>query len=179
VQSAFGLKSQYPEMKDVKVGHAHFALRMALKEVKRVKDSGLTQEEFDLTKKFLKSYMKLYIQTPEKRLGFLLDSKFYGSKDYIMEMDEALEKLTLAQVKEAAAKYLQIDNMYVTMIADDQEVEHLKESLMTNAASPMNYSKAVKESLTEEIFKQDKEVENYKLNVKSVSIVKPEETFVK
>jgi hypothetical protein len=65
------------------------------------------------------------------------------------------------------------------MIVDDQEAEPLKESLMSNKPSPMNYSKAVKESLTEEIFKQDKEVEAYKLNIKSVNIIKPEDTFVK
>lgn len=179
VQSAYSLKSQYPEMKDVNVGHGHFALRIALKEIARVKEKGISKEEFELTKQFLRSYMKLYVQTPERRLGFLVDSRFYGQKDYITEMDKALEKVTLQEVNEAARKYLQIDNMYVTMIVDEEEAEPLKQSLLSSTPSPMNYSQAVKESLTEDIFKEDKEVESFKLNVKQVSILKPSETFVK
>ena len=47
----------------------------------------MTEKDFELTRTFLRSYIKLYIQTPEKQLGFLLDSKFYGRHDYINEMD--------------------------------------------------------------------------------------------
>lgn len=179
VQTAYGLKSQYPEMKDLKIGAAHFALRMALQEIERVKENGLTKEEFELTRQFLKNYMKLYVQTPERRLGFLMDSHFYGMKDYIMEMDKALEKLTFEEVNAAAKKYLQTENMYVTMITEEDEAQPLKEALLSNAPSPMSYSQAVKESLPEEVFKQDKIVENYKLNVKEVKILKPSETFVR
>jgi zinc protease len=69
--------------------------------------------------------------------------------------------------------------MYVTMITDEEEAQPLKEALLNNNPSPMAYSQAVKESLPEEVFKQDKIVESYKLNVKEVKILKPSETFVR
>lgn len=178
VQSAYSLRSQYPEMENLQVGHAHFALRMALSEIERVKNNGLTKEEFELTRQFLRSYMKLYVQTPERRLGFLLDSRFHGMQDYIAAMDEALANLTLEQVNQAAKKYLQTQHMYVTMVVDAQEAAPLKQSLLSNKPSPMSYSKAVRESLTEPILKHDAKIQNYKLNVKEVRILTPEETFV-
>ncbi len=178
VQTAISLKSQYPELGDLKIGHAHFAIRMALNEIDRVKKEGLTKEEFDLTKQFLRSYMKLYIQTPERQLGFLMDSKFYGMDNYIAEMDKKLEALTLEQVNTAAAKYLQTDNMWITIITDKEEAEPLKQSLLTNKKSPMTYSNIIKESLPAEVFELDKKVEVYPMNVKQVIIEKPSELFI-
>jgi zinc protease len=178
VQTAVSLKGQYPELGDIKVGHAHFAIRMALSEIERVKKEGLTKEEFDLTKQFLRSYMKLYIQTPERQLGFLMDSKFYGMDDYIAEMDKKLAALTLEEVNAAAAKYLQTENMYVTMITDKAEAEPLKASLLTNKKSSMTYSNIIKESLTPDVFELDKKVEVFPMNVKKVVIEEPSELFI-
>ncbi len=178
VQTAFSLKSQYPELGDIKIGHAHFAMRMALNEIDRVKNDGLTSEEFELTRQFLRSYMKLYVQTPDMQLGFLMDSKFYGLGDYIKEMDAALAALTLEEVNTAAATYLQTENMYITMITDEAEAAPLKESLLKNKVSPMSYSDVIRASLPAGIFEADKKVEGYKMNVKKVEIETPASLFV-
>ena len=111
VQTAKGLKGQYPELNDINIGHAHFALRMVLNEMDALIQNGMTQDAFNLTRDFLRSYMKLYIQSPERQLGFLMDSHFYGRKDYIMEMDKLLAKLTVADVNTAIKKYWQTKNM--------------------------------------------------------------------
>ncbi|XOV95234.1 MAG: M16 family metallopeptidase [Bacteroidota bacterium] len=177
VQTAISLTGQYPELAGLKIGHAHFAMRMALMEVDRVSKEGLTKEEFDLTKQFLMSYMNLFVQTPAKQLGYLMDSRFYGMKDYISEMNVALAKLTLEEANAAAAKYLQVANMDITMITDNAEAEPLKQSLLTNAPSPMSYSDVVKGSLGPEIFEVDKKAEVFPMNVKSVKIVPPGDLF--
>lgn len=179
VQTAFSLKSQYPELSDIEVGHAHFALRMALFEIERVKNEGLTQEEFDLTRQFLRSYSKLYAQTPNKQLGFRMDSRFYGLDDYLIHLDQKLSELTLEDVNNAAKKYLQTQNMYITMITDAGEAEALKKALLENKPSPMTYSKLVQESLSQEVFDLDKKVENYNINVKNVIITPPKDIFIK
>ena len=178
VQTAFSLKSQYPELGDITIGHAHFALRMALHEIERVRNEGLTQEEFELTRQFLRSYTKLFIQTPARQLGFLMDSRFYGMDDYISQLDEKLAALTLEEVNAVARKYLQTENMCVTMITDENEVEPLKESLLKNEPSPMSYSNVIRESLPQEVFEQDKQVETFPMNVKEVKIVQPSELFI-
>src|SRR6185436_8003600 len=77
VQTAKGLKGQYKELSDIKIGHAHFALRMALREMDEMITKGMSKEDFENTRDFLKSYTKLYIETPAKQLGYLMDSRFY------------------------------------------------------------------------------------------------------
>ncbi len=177
VQIGTQLKEQYEELQDIHIGHAHFALRLAIREIDLLVDKGLSQDDFERTKQFLRSYIKLYIQTPEKELGFLMDSRFYGRKDYIKELDALLEDVTLEEVNNAVKKYLQTDNMFVTIVTDDSEAGPLAESLKENQPSPMSYSNLVKEGLPEEVIKEDDEVAIYPLNVTSVEIVPSANTF--
>lgn len=177
VQIAKQLKMQYEELSDVSIGHAHFALRMAIHELDKLIKNGLTEEEFEATRTFLQSYIKLYTQTPEKQLGFLMDSKYYERKNYINELSALLERVTLKDVNSAIKKYWQVDNMFVTIVTDESEAEPLAESLKNNSPSPMSYSNLVKEGLPKEILEEDNEVANYKLNIKSVKIVGSADTF--
>jgi zinc protease len=94
VQTAKGLKGQYPELESINIGHAHYALRMTLQQMDSLINGGMDTAAFEATRSFLKSYMKLYVQTPAAQLGYMMDSKFYGRKDYINEMDALLTKLT-------------------------------------------------------------------------------------
>lgn len=177
VQIAKQLTQQYAELADVKVGHAHFALRMAFYELGKLVKSGLSKEDFEATREFLRSYVKLYAQTPEKQLGFLLDSGFYGRENYLQELDGLLAELTHEDVNKAIQKYWQTENMFVTIVTDKSEAEPLAESLRANQASPMSYSNLVREGLPQDILDDDSVVENLKLNVTSVKIVDSDETF--
>jgi zinc protease len=177
VQIAEKLKIQYEELSDIKIGHAHFALRMAFFELKKLVENGMSEQDFQATREFLRSYIKLYVQTPSDRLGFLMDSKFYGRKDYINELDKLLAKLTLNDVNKALKKYWQTDNMFVTIVTSKSEAEPLAVSLKENLPSPMSYSNIVKAGLPEEIVAKDKMVANLKLNIKSVKIVDSANTF--
>ncbi|NWG26925.1 MAG: insulinase family protein [Ignavibacteriaceae bacterium] len=177
VQIAKQLKMQYEELKDVKVGHAHFALRMALREMDKMIKNGLSQEDFEATRAFLKSYIRLYIKNPDQQLGYLMDSKMYGRENYIEELGELLSKLTLEDVNNAIKKCFQIDNMKITIVTDVSEAEPLAESLRNNLPSPMSYSDIVKAGLSEEILSEDAATENFLLNVKRVTIVDSKDTF--
>ncbi|TDH20642.1 insulinase family protein [Segetibacter sp. 3557_3] len=177
VQIAEGLKAQYAELNNIQVGHAHFALRLAIREVDELATNGMNKEDFEATRDFLRSYNKLYIQTPEKQLGFLMDARFYGRKNYIEEMDALLAKLTLDDVNRAMKKYWQVNNMFVTIVTDDSEVGPLAEALKNNTPSPMSYSNLVKEGLPKTITDEDEKIANYKLNVKAVKIVDSKDTF--
>jgi len=177
VQIADQLQQQYPELNGINVGHAHFAIRLALREINRLLKNGLSQEDFELTRQFLRSYIKLYIQTPSQELGYLMDSRFYNRENYIEELDQLLATLTLEDVNSAIRKYLQIENMYVAIITDDSEADPLAQSLEKNNASPMSYSNLVREGLSLDVTNEDEEIANFTLNVKSVEIVDSKETF--
>ena len=177
VQTAAGLKKQYPELSGISIGHAHFAMRMALREMQQLIDKGMSNEDFEATRTFLRSYMKLYIQSTERQLGYLMDSRFYERKDYISEMNTLLTALTLQDVNAAMKRFWQTQNFYVVIVTDKTEAEPLKKSLETNLPSPMSYSNVLKSSLSPEILSDDKNVENYPLNVKSVAIINSSDTF--
>ena len=177
VQTAKGLKGQYPELGNIEIGQAHFAIRMAIREMDELIKNGLTKEQFELTRTFLRSYIKLYAQTPEKQLGYLLDSKFYGRKDWLKEADGLLAKLTVTDVNTAIKKYWQTKNMFITIVTDRSEVAPLAKSLRDNTVSPMSYSNVLRGVLTPDIFAEDKLVENYPLNISKVTIVESNDTF--
>lgn len=177
VQIAKQLKQQYPELKDIQLGQAHFALRMAIRELSKIINNGISNADFEATRTFLRNYIKLYIKSPSEQLGYLMDSKFYGRKDYIKEMDKLLADLKPEDVNKVIKKYLQLDNMFVTIVTDKSEAASLKESLLNNNDSPMSYSNALKSGLPKEVIAEDEEVSKFRLNIKSVDIIKSEETF--
>lgn len=177
VQTAKGLKAQYPEMSDINIGQAHFATRMVLKEMDLLIKNGLSKEDFELTRDFLRSYTKLYVQSPSSQLGFLMDSRFYGRKNFIAELDGLLAKLTLQDVNNAIKKYWETKNMAIVFVTDKSEAEPLANSLKNNAPSPMSYSNTLKPTLSQEILAEDKMVETYPMPVKKVTIIDSDKTF--
>ncbi|MBK7381481.1 MAG: insulinase family protein [Ignavibacteriales bacterium] len=177
VQIAKQLKAQYEELKAINIGHAHFALRMALREMDKMIKNGISAEDFEQTRAFLQSYIKLYVTSSDQQLGYLMDSKMYGRENYINELGELLSKLTLDDVNNAIKKYMQLDKMKITIVTDVSEAEALANSLKNNLPSPMSYSNLVKAGLPPEILKEDSETENFKLNVKKVNVIDSKETF--
>lgn len=179
VQTARGLKGQYAELSDINIGHAHFAIRMVLKEMDSLIIKGMSSQDFELTRNFLRSYMKLYIQSPERQLGFLLDSRFYGRKDYIMEMDKLLAELTVTQVNAAIKKYWQTKNIDIVIVTDKSEADLLAKSFKEGSPSAMSYSNNLKSALSNDILEEDKVVEKYPMQVKNVTIINSDDTFRK
>lgn len=177
VQTAKGLKGQYPELNDITIGHAHYALRMVLKEMDNIIEKGMTQQDFELTREFLRGYIKLYVETQERQLGYLMDSKFYGRKDYINDMDRLLSKLTLNDVNNAIKKYWQTKNMDIAIVTDQSEAEPLAESLRAGTVSPMSYSNSLRASLAKPILEEDKEVAKYPMKVNSVKVIDSDKIF--
>ena len=154
---------------------AHFALRAAIMELQKLVDNGMSQKDFDLTKKFLKKYYLHYAPTTNMRLGYKLDDLFYGIKDHLKKLPVMLDKLTLDDVNRAIKKHLQYRNMKIAMITMDGE--KLKKALITNAPSPMVYETPK----PPEVLEEDKKIERYplKIEAKNVKIFKAEEMFVR
>lgn len=179
VQTAKGLKGQYPELDSIEIGHAHFALRMAVRELNLLVKDGMSQEDFDLTRDFLRSYMKLYAQTAEQQLGYLMDSKFYKRDNWLSSADQLLAACTLEKVNAAIKKYWQSENMFVSIITDKSEVVPLARSLRENMVSPMSYSNALKSVLTKEILAEDEIVKSFPMKTGSITIVESNDVFRK
>jgi len=152
---------------------AHFAVRDALYEVERLRDQGMTQAEFDLTREFLLNYSRLWAQTLQDRLGFLLDSRFYGMPSYIDEIQSRLPKLTVEEVNRAAKKYLQTDNFEAVVVTN--HAADFKATLEKEQASPMKYNSQPAAAVLE----ADKTIEALKVKPTSIEIIPIAQMFEK
>ncbi len=150
---------------------AHFALRNAIYEVERLIERGMTQEEFELTRDFLVNYSKLWAQTLPNRLGFLMDSQFYGAGYYIDQVDDRLQALTLDDVNAAIEKYFQADNFAAVLVTNG--AADVQEYLEADAPSPMPYNAPPED----EVIEEDKGIEGLPIGAGSFDIVPVDSMF--
>ena len=132
---------------------AHFALRNAIYEVERLVERGMTQEELELTRAYLVNYSKLWAQTLPDRLGFLMDSHFYGTEYFIDEIDARLAALTLEEVNAAIAKYINAADFHAVLVTDG--AAELQAAIEAGEPSPMIYNAPPPPEVAEE----DKSIE--------------------
>ncbi len=153
--------------------NAHFALRQALVELENLVTSGLTPEDFEATREFLLNYSKLYVQTASRRLGYEMDSRFYGTGFYVDEIQRRLAALTVDDVNAAVQRHLQHANLAVAVVTTD--AEGFRDRLLSNQPSPPTYNATV----SDEILAEDNAIVGYELaiNPERIRVVPVEEMF--
>lgn len=161
-------------IRPVQHAHRHFALRLALWELDRLVREGMTQEQFETTRAFLKNYKNLWAQDQSRRLGYLMDSKFYGTDDFLATMPAKLDAVTLDQVNAAIKKYLRADRARIGIVTKGADA--FLRDLMTNQASPMTYEA---EGMPADVLAEDAVVAAYRLSInrEKSKIVDVEEMF--
>lgn len=150
---------------------AHFALRNALYEVDRLAEGGMTKEAFELTRDFLVNYSKLWAQSLSDRLGFHMDSRFYGTPYYIDEIERRLAGLTVEQVNAAAKKYLATSAYEAVLVTDDAAA--VKAYLEAGEPSPITYNAEV----PAEVVEADKAIQKLPVEPTAIVIVPAAEVF--
>ncbi len=152
----------------------HFALRMAIREIENLIKDGIPEKDFEETRKFLINYSKLWVQTQSRRLGYLMDSEFYGTGYFIDEIAKQLPKLTKKDVDNAVRKYLNFQNMKVAMVTEGSS--EFADDLKTNKVSPITYQH---QNISKHILDEDRYIQKYplKINEKKLKIVNAESVF--
>lgn len=153
-----------------------FALRATLRELKRLVDRGMSREDFQLTRKYLKNYVLHYAPTTMERLGYALDDRFYGVEgSHLEKFRRMMDEITLEEVNAAIQKYLQYDNLVIAIVT--RGAEDLKKALVRDAPSPFEYPTAKPKAVLEE----DRQISTFPLQIESeaVTIVPVEELFVR
>ena len=160
-------------IRPVEPQNSMFALRATLYEYDKLVREGMKQEDFDSIRSFLIKYANVLTSTQGARLGYALDSRYYGTPEYTAFMRERLSKLTLADVNRAIKQYLNPGNMRVVMVTKD--AESLRDAIVKGAPSPITYNSPK----PEDILAEDKVIEKYKVNVRpdQVVIVPVEKVF--
>ena len=153
--------------------NAHFALRQAMRELQRLVEQGLSREDFEATRDFLLNYSQLYVQTTDRRLGYLMDARFYDSGFLVDEIRARLPELTVDDVNSAVRRHLRFDDLGVAVVTSNAEA--FVERLLAGEPSPPTYNTAV----GEDILAEDAEIIEYPIpfNMERVQIVPVREMF--
>lgn len=139
----------------------HFVLRAALRELQLLVDQGLTPEQFELTRNFLRKYILHYAPTTTMRLGYAIDDKFYNVPGSHLELFRThLDSLTLDDVNQALKKHLQYRNLQIVFVTND--AQGLKQALINNTPSPITYPTPK----PKEVLLEDKYIINFPLDIK-------------
>jgi zinc protease len=150
-----------------------FALKLALYELNKLVEKGLSQEAFDSTKEFLAKQTNLLAQTQSEQLGYALDSRFYGIPTYSTFLKDALGKLTLQAVNDTIRRRLRSTNLEVVVIASDAEA--LRKAIASGSTASVKYVTPP----PADVLAEDKLVGAYKLDAGSVQVVPVASIFEK
>jgi zinc protease len=131
-------------IRPVAPGHAHFAIRQAIGELRKLIRDGITESAFEETRDFLIHYAKLWAQTPSRRLGYAMDGAFYGTKSLLDELDARLPEMTAADVNAAVRRHLSAGRLHIAVVAGEDGAPAFVDALAANAASPITYDTATK-----------------------------------
>ncbi len=143
----------------------HFVIRQALRELRKLVEEGIPEARFELVKNYLTNYTKLYAQTLGERLGWQIDSHYYGYDDFLAELEKRLPSITREEVNAAIKKYLNWENVRVVVITQDAQA--LKDELVSNAPSPITYANP---NMPKSILDEDLIIQAYSLDVKPENV---------
>ncbi len=124
-------------LRPVRPENAPFALRQAIRELDRLVRTGLTLQEFENTRTYLLNYSRLWAQSQSRRLGTLMDARFYGFDDYLERVQRELKGLTVERVNAAVRAHLRSDRLALAMVTG--RAAELKETLLSGRPTPIVY----------------------------------------
>jgi zinc protease len=152
---------------------AHFALRAARFELDKLVRDGLAQEDFEATRNFLVKFIHVLTKRQDSRLGYAMDSGWYGIPELGPWMTQKLAALTRDDVNAAIKRHLGSESMSIVVVAKD--AEDLRARLVAGTPSPIAYDAAKPAAVLEE----DKIIATYDLGIAAerVEIVPIETVF--
>ena len=154
---------------------AHFALRAAIRELAVLVDDGLTEDEFELTRSFLKKYVLHFATTSDERLGYAVDDRFYGveGEGHLARFRQLMDEITLEEVNAAIREHLRANNLKIAIVTG--EAEALAEALASDAPSPLEYDSPKPQAIVDE----DGAIASYSLGItlEDITIVPVDDMF--
>ena len=126
-------------IRPVNVDQAHFAIRMAVKELFEFVENGLSQEDFERILPYVQGYYALFLQTDSRQLGFAVDDAFYGQEQAWLEMLQSRwSTLTVDEINAAIQRHVDPSNLQIAIVHPD--AAGFADLLASEAPSPIEYA---------------------------------------
>ena len=150
---------------------AHFATRVAMYELDKLIEEGMTESAFEATRAYLAKFVSLLTDGQSRQLGYAMDSQYYQTDEFADYVRDGLANLTLDDVNRVIRENLDsrdVQYVFVTRDGDD-----LRQRLMSDQRSPMTYDA----QLPQEVLDEDRLIDNLQLAIDAVDVVPAEEVF--
>lgn len=124
-------------IRPVRPEQAVIAIKIALHELERLIEDGISEHDFEDTRQYLMKNVFVMTKTQDQQLGYALDSRWYGIGEFTSYMREHLSALTAERVSDVVRKHLSAENLSVVVISGDAAA--LREELLAGEFSPITY----------------------------------------
>jgi zinc protease len=134
----------------------------------------MSAADFEATRKYILNVSRLWTQDFSRRLGYRMDSEFYGFPSFIDRIQEELPRLKVEDVNAAVKRHLQAKNLAVAIVTPDAAA--VKETLLSGRPTPITYQTP---TTSEALLAEDKQIEAFPLPIQRerVAIVKAQDLF--
>jgi zinc protease len=153
-----------------------FATRAGLREIDRLVESGLPEDQIERTRGYLHDFSLNYGNTISRRLSFAVDDAFYGLEGddaYLKAIRPELAQLDKAAVDAAIREHLDAPGMYMVFITQDAEA--FKALLLSGEPTGITYAG----EQPAEILAEDEEIAAFPImvNEEDITIMTISEVF--
>jgi zinc protease len=150
-----------------------FTMKLVLKDLSDLVEAGVPKEELERYKNFEINHFPFEIQTPQRKLGLLLDEDFYGNYGFVDNFEKNVKAVNPDQVNSDLKKYIFPDDIAIVAVvsnADDFKKELFSDQTVIEYPSGVDPA-ALKEG--------DDKIKAFELKIKpeDVSVVKVSELF--
>lgn len=160
-------------IRPVEPQNAVFAVRGALHFLQKLHDEGIPEAGLETTRGFLRGYTRVWDQTQQRRLGYAIDDRLYGTEGYLDGLRGALETLTREQIDAAVRRHLDPRKLSFAFVT--QDAEQLKANLASGAPSPVTYPTPK----APEVLEEDKQIIGLKLPIDPAKVeIVPASSFM-
>ena len=147
-------------LRPVRPEHAQFATRMAVRELERFVNQGMTQPDFERMRTYASQYYAFFLQTDAQRLGFAIDDHYYGAaRAWLDHLRAEWESLSLAQVNGAIRRHIHPENLEIAIVTANANA--LADKLASDAPSPITYDSEKPAA----VLTEDREIQAFPIHI--------------
>ncbi|MEW5806558.1 MAG: pitrilysin family protein [Acidobacteriota bacterium] len=99
--------------------NAKFVIKLVLKEMEDLVREGIDDQRLQEAKNYTINNFPFEVETPDRKLGMLLDDEIYGSKDFVENFEENVRKVTSEDIREVVRKHLYPDRVAIAVLVSD------------------------------------------------------------
>lgn len=155
---------------------AVFALKAAHRELGAMVERGMTAEEFELTREFLRKYVLHFAETTDERLGYAIDDRFYGlDHSHLDRFIAGLDALTLDQVNAAIREHFDPANLKIVVVTGKPDT--IREQLLSKEPTTIQYASPKSDA----VLTEDREIGKHALGIAAdaITVVPVDSMFAK